>query len=518
MNNELIINSTQDESRIALLKDKKLVEFHQEKDETKFTVGDIYLGTVQKVVQGLNAAFVDIGYEKDAFLHYLDLGPQIQSLNKFVKSNLGNSNPNPKLSTFKREPDINKLGKIGQVLTRHQKILVQVVKEPISTKGPRLSCELSIPGRYLVLVPFSDTVNVSKKIGSSEERKRLVRLITSIKPKNFGIIIRTVAQNKDVAELDRDLRNIVSIWEKGVARLTDAQPRDKVIGEMNRANSILRDMLNEGFDNIYVDNKELHDEIRDYIRKIAPNKEKILKLYTGKAKIFEAFNIEKQLKSLFGQSVSVAGGGYLIIEHTEALHVIDVNSGNKSNAQDDQENNALHVNLDAAREIARQLRVRDMGGIIVIDFIDMKRAENKKKLYERMKEEMKDDRSKFTILPLSKFGLMQITRQRVRPELNIKTREVCPSCNGSGKISASIMITDEIEKNIDHLLKKQNESNLTLALHPYLYAFFRNGLMSRQVKWFLKYHKWVTLLEDSSLALTEHTFVNKSGEVIEVVA
>lgn len=518
MSNELIINSTQDESRIALLKDKKLVEFHQEKDETKFTVGDIYLGTVQKVVQGLNAAFVDIGYEKDAFLHYLDLGPQIQSLNKFVKTNLGNSNPNPKLSTFKREPDINKLGKIGQVLTRHQKILVQVVKEPISTKGPRLSCELSIPGRYLVLVPFSDTVNVSKKIGSSEERKRLVRLITSIKPKNFGIIIRTVAQNKDVAELDRDLRNIVSIWEKGIARLTDAQPRDKVIGEMNRANSILRDMLNEGFDNIYVDNKELHDEIRDYIRTIAPTKEKILKLYSGKAKIFEAFNIEKQLKSLFGQSVSVAGGGYLIIEHTEALHVIDVNSGNKSNAQDDQENNALHVNLDAAREIARQLRVRDMGGIIVVDFIDMKRAENKKKLFEKMKEEMKGDRSKFTILPLSKFGLMQITRQRVRPELNIKTREVCPSCNGSGKISASIMITDEIEKNIDHLLKKQNESDLTLALHPYLYAFFRMGLISRQVKWFFKYHKWVTLIEDSSLALTEHTFVNKGGEVIEVVA
>jgi ribonuclease G len=517
LSNELIINSTQDESRIALLKDKKLVEFHQEKDETKFTVGDIYLGTVQKVVQGLNAAFVDIGYEKDAFLHYLDLGPQIQSLNKFVKSNLGNSNPNPKLSTFKREADINKLGKIGQVLTRHQKILVQVVKEPISTKGPRLSCELSIPGRYLVLVPFSDTVNVSKKIGSSEERKRLVRLITSIKPKNFGIIIRTVAQNKDVAELDRDLRNIVSIWEKGIQRLTDVKPRDKVIGEMNRANSILRDMLNEGFDNIYVDNKELHDEIRDYIRTIAPTKEKILKLYSGKAKIFEAFNIEKQLKSLFGQSVSVAGGGYLIIEHTEALHVIDVNSGNKSNAQDDQENNALHVNLDAAREIARQLRVRDMGGIIVVDFIDMKRAENKKKLYEKMKEEMKDDRSKFTILPLSKFGLMQITRQRVRPELNIKTREVCPSCNGTGKISASIMITDEIEKNIDHLLKKQNEPNLTLALHPYLYAFFRNGMMSRQVKWLLKYHKWVALIEDSSLALTEHTFVNKGGEVIEVV-
>lgn len=517
MSNELVINSTQEESRIALLKDKKLVEFHQEKDETQFNVGDIYLGTVKKIVQGLNATFVDIGYEKDAFLHYLDLGPQILSLNKFVKINLGNKAPNPKLATFKKEQDINKLGKIGQVLVRNQKILVQVVKEPISTKGPRLSCELSIPGRYLVLVPFSDTVNVSKKISSSDERKRLVRLITSIKPKNFGIIIRTVAQGKDVAELDKDLRNVIEIWERGVAKLTDAKPRDMVIGEMNRANSILRDMLNEGFDSIHVDDKTLYNDIKSYIKTIAPDKEKILKLYTGKAKIFEAFNIEKQLKSLFGQTVSVAGGGYLVIEHTEALHVIDVNSGNKSNAEDDQETTALKVNLEAAKEIARQLRVRDMGGIIVVDFIDMKKADNKKMLYEKMKDEMKDDRSKFTILPLSKFGLMQITRQRVRPELNIKTREICPSCGGTGKISASIMISDLIEHNVDHLLKKQNEKKLTLAIHPYLYAYFTAGVVSRQMKWFFKYHTWISLVEDSSLALSEFTFVNNNGEMIELL-
>ena len=518
MNNELVINSTQNGSRIALLKDKKLVEFHHDKDENQFNVGDIYLGSVKKIVQGLNAAFVDIGYEKDAFLHYLDLGPQIQSLNKFAKANLGNKNPNPKLNTFKREPDINKLGKISQVLSRNQKILVQVVKEPISTKGPRLSCELSIPGRYLVLVPFSDSVNVSKKIASSEERKRLTRLINSIKPKNFGIIIRTVAQGKDVAELDKDLRNIVKIWEDGIKRLTAAKPREKVIGEMNRANSILRDMLNEGFDSIHVDDKTLFGEIRSYIRTIAPDKEKILKFYNGKAKIFEAFHIEKQLKMLFGQSVSIPGGGYLVIEHTEALHVIDVNSGNKSNAEDNQETTALKVNLEAAKEVARQLRLRDMGGIIVVDFIDMKRSENKKKIYEQMKEEMKDDRSKFTILPLSKFGLMQITRQRVRPELNITTKEICPSCGGTGKITASISISYEIETMLDHLLKKQNEKSLTLALHPYLYAYFTSGFISRQRKWLLKYHKWVKLIEDTSLALSEYTFVNKNGEPIEMVA
>jgi ribonuclease G len=516
LNNELVINSTQDGSRIALLKDKKLVEFHQEKDETQYNVGDIYLGTVKKIVQGLNAAFVDIGYEKDAFLHYLDLGPQIQSLNKFVRVNLGNKIPNPKLSTFKNEQDINKLGKIGQVLSRNQKILVQVVKEPISSKGPRLSCELSIPGRYLVLVPFSDTVNVSKKIESSDERKRLVRLITSIKPKNFGIIIRTVAQGKDVAELDKDLRNILSIWDRGIEKLTEAKSCDKVIGEMNRANSILRDMLNEGFDSIHVDDKDLYADIKTYIRTIAPDKEKILKLYAGKAKIFEAFNIEKQLKSLFGQTVSVPGGGYLVIEHTEALHVIDVNSGNKSNAEDDQETTALKVNIEAAKEVARQLRVRDMGGIIVIDFIDMKKADNKKMIFDVMRDEMKDDRSKFTVLPLTKFGLLQITRQRVRPELNIKTREICPSCNGTGKVSASIMVADVIEQNVQHLLLKQNEKSLTLALHPYLYAFFTAGMISKQWKWFFKYSKWIKLIEDSSLALAEYTFVNKNGEQIEL--
>lgn len=517
MSNELIINSTPQGSRIALLKDKRLVEFHHETDENQFNVGDIYLGTVKKIVQGLNAAFIDVGFEKDAFLHYLDLGPQVQSLNKFTRLVLGNKKINHKLAGFKPEKDIDKLGKISQVLTKGQKVLVQVVKEPISTKGPRLSCELSIAGRYLVLVPFSNTVNVSKKIESSDERKRLVRLVSSIKSENFGVIIRTVAQGKDVAELDKDLRNLVAIWEEGIKALPNAQPNDKIIGEMSRANSILRDVLNETFDAIHVDDKDAFNEIKAYIKKIAPDKEKILRQYTGKVKIFEHFNVEKQLKMSFGRSVSVAGGGYLIIDHTEALHVIDVNSGNKSNAEEDQESTAMRVNLDAAAEIARQLRLRDMGGIIVIDFIDMKRQENRKKVYDRMKQEMSSDRSKYTVLPLSKFGLMQITRQRVRPEMNIATREVCPTCNGTGKITASLIVADQVEKNIEHIFSKQNEKKLTVSLHPYLHAYFSKGLFSKRVQWFLKYYKWVNLIEDSSLGLTEFHFVNSSGEEIELV-
>ena len=516
MSNELIINSTQKGCRIALLKDKKLVEYHQDEDGNKFNVGDVYLGTVRKVVPGLNAAFVDIGYEKDAFLHYLDLGPQFQSLQKFTKNIFAGKITGGKLNGFKREKDIDKFGKMSQVLTRNQKILVQVVKEPISTKGPRLSCELSIAGRFIVLVPFSDVVSVSKKITDSKERKRLLRLISSIKPENFGVIIRTVAEGKDVAELDKDLTNLVEKWQTGMSVLKQTRPTEKVIGEMNRANSILRDILNETFDSIIVDDKTLFSEVKSFVHQIAPEKEKLTKHYTGKSKVFEAYGIEKQLKGLFGQSVSIDGGGYLIIEHTEALHVIDVNSGNKSNAGDNQENTALKVNVDAAEEIAIQLRLRDMGGIIVVDFIDMRKAENKKLLFQKMKEFMHDDRSKFTILPLSKFGLMQITRQRVRPELNIKTREVCPTCNGTGKIRASILVADQIEKYIEHIMVKQNEKKLAITLHPYLYAYFTKGIISKQVKWYFKYKRKVELIEDSSLAIMEYNFINGMGEMIEL--
>jgi len=517
LSNELIISATHEGSRIALLKDKTLVEFHNEEEGSKFVVGDIYLGTVKKVVQGLNAAFIDIGYEKDAFLHYLDLGPQFNSLQKFTKLVRTKKITGGRLEKFQLEKDIDKHGKIGQQLTKGQLIPVQVVKEPISTKGPRLSCDVSIPGRYLVLVPFSSTVSVSKKITSSEERKRLLRLIQSIKPENFGVIIRTVAEGKEVAELDKDLRTLVKNWDEGIARLVTANPREKVIGELNKTSSILRDLLNESFDNIQVDDKKIYEEIRTYIQNNAPDKEKIVKLYSGKAKIFEHFGVEKQIKAAFGQTVSLRGGGYLIIEHTEALHVIDVNSGNKSNREQNQETTALSVNLEAAREISRQLRLRDMGGIIVVDFIDMKSMDNKKLIYATVKEEMgASDRARHTVLPLSKFGLMQITRERVRPQMNIATKEVCPTCNGTGKITASILVSDQIEKNIEHLFVQQNEKHLVIALHPYLHAYFTSGIISQRVKWYFRYKRWVTLVKDTSMAMTEFKFLNRDGEEIEL--
>ncbi len=516
MSNELVISSTQKGDRIALLQNKRLLEYHEEELDSNFTVGDLYLGTVKKLSSGLNAAFVDVGHEKDGFLHYQDLGQNINSLNKFVKDVIAKRVATGRLNSTNLEPVIDKIGKIDKVLTKNSPILVQVVKEPISTKGPRLSCDISIAGRYLVLVPFSDGVNLSKKITDRAERSRLLRLMSSLKPPNFGVIVRTVAQEKDVEELDRDLQNSLEKWEHAVKVLADAKPRDRILGEMNRASSILRDMLNESFESITVDTKESFDEIRTFIHTIAPEKEKIVKLHTGKTKVFEALGLEKQLKSLFGRSVSLPGGGYLIIEHTEALHVIDVNSGNKSNSEEDQEATAISVNREAAKEIARQLRLRDMGGIIVVDFIDMKKAENKKLLQDIMRDEMKPDRSKFTILPLTKFGLMQITRQRVRPEMNIVTREVCPTCDGTGTIQASVLVTDVIENNLDYILTKQNERGISIAMHPFLYAYYTKGWYSKQMQWYAKYKTWVKLVKDSSLGIVNFKFLNKTGEVIEI--
>ena len=517
MSSELIISSAQDGCRLALLRDKTLVEFHQDEAGSKFVVGDIYLGTVKKVVQGLNAAFIDIGYEKDAFLHYLDLGAQFNSLQKFTKLVRAKKINGGKLDKFNREKDIDKHGKIGQILSKGNLVPVQVVKEPISTKGPRLSSELSIPGRYLVLVPFSNGVSVSKKITSSDERKRLLRLMQSIKPENFGVIIRTVAEGKETAELDKDLRSVLKMWEEGMTRLITANSQDKLLGELSKTSSLLRDVVNESFDNIHIDDKKIYEEVRNYMAINAPDKEKIVKLYTGKAKIFEHYGIEKQIKSAFGQTVSLKGGGYLIIEHTEALHVVDVNSGNKSNREANQETTALSVNLEAAKEVARQLRLRDMGGIIVIDFIDMRSADNKRMIQNVMMQEMQaNDRAKHTVLPLSKFGLMQITRERVRPQVNIVTKEVCPSCNGTGSILASILITDQIEQHIQHLFEKQNESGLVLALHPFLHAYYSKGIFSKRFKWWVKYKRWVNLVKDTSLGITEFHFLNRDGEEIEL--
>lgn len=512
MSKELIIDVTSSEIVIALLENKQLVEINREKSNVQFTVGNMYLGKVKKIMPGLNAAFVDVGYSKDAFLHYLDLGPQFQTLNNFVQFLQSKSKKTASMQKVKIEKDIDKNGRIGNLLTSGQHILVQIAKEPISTKGPRLSSEISIAGRNLVLMPFSDKVSVSQKIASPEERNRLKRLLLSIKPKNYGVIVRTVAEGKKVALLDSELRGLLAKWESTFEKIQTGTGTRLVLQELDRTSAILRDMLNPSFNNIYVNDEVIYHEIREFLNTIAPEKEKIVKLYTDEIPIFDHFGISKQIKGLFGKTVSCKNGAYLIIEHTEALHVIDVNSGNRSKTEDNQEANALAVNLIAAEEIARQLRLRDMGGIIVIDFIDMQSNENRQLLHDKMKEFMDQDRAKHNILPLSKFGLLQITRQRVRPEMNITTTEKCPSCLGSGEVSSSILFVDNIESQLKYLAENQKLKRMILRVHPYIAAFIKKGFPSLRWKWFFKYGCLVKVIPIVSYTFMEYHFFNSYDE------
>lgn len=516
MNKELIINAAPQAVEIALLEDKRLVELHSEQAGASFAVGDLYLGKVKKLIPGLNAAFVDVGFEKDAFLHYTDLSPYVRSILKFTNIAMNDKSERGfDFSKFEVEPEIVKTGKIAEVLSGKPNILVQILKEPIAAKGPRLSCELSLPGRFVVLTPFNDIIAVSRKIHSSEERKRLFKIIEAIKPKNFGVIVRTAAENKHTAELHEDLLSLIDTWKSIQKNLKSAVAPAKIMSEEGKTNSILRDLLNEDFNKIVVNDKNIYNDTRTYIQRIAPDKADILSFHNNNgAPIFDSYGITKQVKAAFGKTVNLPSGAYLIIEHTEALHVIDVNSGYKS-VSNNQEQNALETNLEAASEIARQLRLRDIGGIIVVDFIDMKLIENKKRLVEYMDRCMSVDRARHAVLPITKFGLMQITRQRMKPEMKINTQEICPSCAGTGKISSTLILEDEIEKNLSYLIM-QKHSGLTVEVHPIVYAYLTKGLPSIRLKWSWKYKQKISVKQNSNYYLTEFHFYDKSDEEIKL--
>lgn len=516
--NELVVSKSEDKLRIALLQDKVLVELHHETITDSFAVGDVFFAKVKKLNPGLNAAFVDIGHNKDAFLHYLDLGPQFQNWHRLCKMAPGLKKSEPEsVNALPLLPDIDKNGKMEDLLQAGQQIIVQIVKEPISTKGHRLSGEISLPGQYVVLVPFSNTVSVSKKIATNEEKKRLKTLADSLKPQNFGIIVRTAAEGKDAQTLQKDVEGIYARWKDMVTNLSAAKPPCKILNERDRTTSMLRDMLSMGFDSILVDDEDVYRDIQDYLRTQQPDLLKGLKLQKGKVSLFNTLGIEKQIKSAFGKVVSMANGSYIIIEHTEAMHVIDVNSGSKVLSGATMEENVMKVNMEAAEEIARQIRLRDLGGIIVVDFIDQRKAENKKILLDLLRDKMKPDRAKHAILPVSKFGLVQITRQRVRPQLDINVMEKCPSCNGSGKIQSSVMVADEISNTVDFLVKQNKEKRLKLHVHPYVAAYLKQGLWkSYPVQWWWKYKVWISIIPDFSLPFTVVKYFNSQQEEIKV--
>ncbi len=511
MKTELIIRSSSSDIDFALLKNGRLIELHKETNDNNFNVGDIFLAKIKKTLSGLNASFVNVGSEKDAFLHYHDLGPQLLSLSKFTKLVSTGKLKEFTLKNFHFEKDINKNGTIDQVIKSGQDLLVQVVKEPISTKGPRISSELSIAGRHLVLVPFSDRISVSQKISNRKEKERLKRLVKSIKPKGFGVILRTVAEGIKVADLDEDLQNSLQRWVNMCKQLPNANAPTKVLSELNRASSILRDVFNDSFSSIVTNDEVLYKELKEYILRIAPKKASIVKLYKSKVPIFEKYSIERQIKTAFGRTVSMPKGAYLVIEHTEALHVIDVNSGNRSNKANSQADTALEVNLIAASEIARQLQLRDMGGIIVVDFIDMHSADHRHKLYEHLKNEMKSNRTKHKVLPPSKFGLVQITRQRVRPEMVIKTKEENP--NKNGEVEAPIILVEKIENQLEIIAGKSTKG-ITLHVHPFVASYIKQGLPSIQNKWFFKYKKWIKVIPRDAYQYLEYHFFDSNDKKI----
>ena len=515
MKSELIVDVQSSEITIALTEDDRLMEWGQEsRTEATFAVGNIYYGRVKKVMPALNAVFVDVGHEKEAFLHYLDLGSQFLTLEKFTQFAVQEKNRKPLLQKTPQQREVGKQGSIQDVCHVGQEILVQVAKEPINTKGPRLTAEISLAGRNIVLIPFGDKVMVSSKIKSEAERSRLKQLVQAIKPERFGVIVRTVAEGKRAAELDSELRLLVKRWEETVARLQKAKPVSLVTEEIGRTIGMIRDVFTPDFTSIYVNDQEMFEEVQNYVGLIAPESEKIVKLYKDDQPIFDHFGITRQMKTGLGRTVGFKNGGYLIMERTEALFSIDVNSGSKKLGSD-QEDNAFQCNMLAADEIYHQLRLRDIGGIIIVDFIDMGSAEHRQLLFEHMKRLMKRDRARHNVLQLSKFGLMQITRQRVRPVVEVDVQEVCPTCGGKGRIQPSILFTDTLDEQIE-LYNHHFGRGLKLFVHPFVFAYANKGLFFRSLRfrWFYQYG--VRLRADESLPLLEFRFVDRNGQTVEL--
>ena len=517
MTSEVIIDVQPKDISIALLEDKQLVEYQKEQRTASFSVGNIYVAKVKKLMPGLNACFVDVGAERVAFLHYLDLGSQFLSYEKYLKQVVSDRKKLYPIQKATPQPVLKKDGSIANTLKVGQEVLVQIVKEPINTKGPRLTCELSFAGRYLVLIPFEDSVSVSTKIKRSEERSRLKQLIQSIKPKNFGVIVRTVAEGKRAAELDAELKILLKRWEDTITKVQKTTERPQLcFEEESRAVALLRDLFNPTYDGIHINDSTIFEEIKNYLGLIAPEKKEIVKLYNGTVPIFDNYDVTKQLKSGFGKTVNYKHGAYLIIEHTEAMHVVDVNSGTRIKKENNQETNALETNLGAADELARQLRLRDMGGIIIVDFIDMKLPEDRQMLYERMCKNMQKDRAKHNILPLSKFGLMQITRQRVRPAMSVNVEETCPTCFGKGTIKSSILFTDTLESKIDTLVNKIGVRKFYLYVHPYVAAYINKGVFSMKRQWQMKYGLGVHVIPSQKLAFLQYEFYDSDKQFIDM--
>lgn len=512
---DLVVSVGPTEVKLALMENHRLIEYNRESSQGhSYSVGDVFLGRVKKLLPALNAAFVDIGDSKEAFIHYLDLGLYFNSFDSFVKQSNSNTGLHELYSRIQVGPALEKEGRIENVLSVGQMIVCQIVKEPISTKGSRLTAEISLAGRNIVLLPFAGKVSVSSKISSKEERKRLETLVHSILPKNYGAIIRTASEGKNAAVLVAEAKSLIQKWENSWKQIAEEKKVGLLFTEYSKTTTVLRDLLNDSFSNIYVDDEKIYEETRKYISLISPEQEKIVKLYDGKEPIFDHFEVTRQIKSSFGKVVPMKQGAYLVIETTEALNVIDVNSGTRAKTTD-YEQNVFDVNKIAAEEIARQLRLRDMGGIVIVDFIDMDSQEHRNALYKHMVDLMASDRTKHNVLPLTKFGLMQITRQRIRPATEINTLEQCPLCHGSGKIASTVVIDEQIERKLSYYVTEKGCRIFTLKVSPILGAYLSRGVWNSYLaQWKKKYKCKIKLVEVTDFTVLQYEFYDSNEEVL----
>ncbi|GBD86881.1 ribonuclease G [bacterium BMS3Abin03] len=493
---EIIINSTSTQTRVAITEDGNLVDFFVDYPENRRMVGDIYLGRVARVLPGIRAAFIDIGMKHDAFLHFSDIGERTHQIQEMLGEDVpvdddedNSSNQNDRYSDNRQS--VPKLFK-------GQEIIVQITKEPVNNKGVRVTSSISLPGRYCVLLPYDNKTGISKKITDFRERRRLRYIARSILPKNFGLIIRTVAKHQSEKAMRDDLQNLLKQWEEIKETAQSETPPALIYQDLNTTSSVIRDLFNSEVSKVFIDSKKLFREIKNYVKMVQPGMLDKVELYKSSRGIFDEFNIDKQINTLMGRKVPLPSGGYLIIEHTEAMVVIDVNSGRYAKSRE-QEQNSLRTDLEAAREIVRQMRLRDIGGIIVIDFIDLEEEKNRKKIFDELKKEFRKDRAKVSILPMSDFGLVQITRQRIRQNIMQTMKDVCPICLGTGMITKDSHLIYDIEAWLKKLKRNSRERNLIIKCNPATASKLREGKIKSLVKLQLRFFMRLKLEEDESI-------------------
>lgn len=508
---EIIINSSSNQTRVAITEDGNLVDFFVDYPENRRMVGDIYLGKVARVLPGIRAAFIDIGMKHDAFLHFSDIGERTQQFQDIIGEDDSDLDEDDDEESSNGKPSVeNKKPEAPSIprLRKGDDLIIQITKEPVNNKGVRVTSSVSLPGRFCVLLPFDNKIGVSKKIHDYKERRRLRSIARGILPRNCGLIIRTVAKDQTEEALKDDLNNLIRSWQKIEAAVKTEKPPALIHQDLSTTASVIRDLLTPDVSKVFIDSKKLYKQIKSYVQLVQPEYLDKIEPYKSQSPIFVSFKIEEQIKTLMGRKVPMPSGGYLIIEHTEAMVVIDVNSGRYAKSKE-QEQNSLKTDLEAAREIARQLKLRDIGGIIVVDFIDLEDEKNRKKIYDELKKEFRKDRSKVSVLPMSEFGLIQITRQRIRQNIMQAMKDVCPVCMGSGFLTKESHLTYDIESWLKKFRRNSREFSLIIKCHPFLAEKLRAGKLGSLFKFQFKYFVRLIIEEDESVPQGRFKFVSK---------